>query len=419
MMHAPLRHILPARPNISFHTPHSLKLLALILPALISGCGRDTGYPHDWQPAVIATDGLCPDITGTYLIADHVAYQSLAGRHFYEEKKRNWEVMTISGNPQESLQVVLYESRNAARNDKPIKLTKAEHYSCSDGWLQSAWPADTRLRDANDSDERGISKELSFAKNRAGELVIRTDIQRWHEIAVWCGDGCKYMPIPFTRESTYEWGRWSWASIPEAALAPPPSIAQDPDIDAPADESPAGRATRILRALAPVGVRIINVRADGERWIARVRGTTDNLIALYEVLLTSADLADVTTAQPEARQGSEKEVEFSFITAASRAEREAKAAQQKAQAKIYAEREAEDNRFAKLFVATLPKGATLTFFQRIEGGYQARVQCPDDEMIYTVVVNANASGNFNNVVIKNKTRDQWNRTTAEITLSER
>ena len=212
------------------------------------GCNKDH-YPKDWQPAVVAPAGQCPDITGTYNIeydsvyipkgfigsrytegefvfVHPVAYRALAGQHLREEIESAWDVMTISGNPQESLQVTLYRRDGDSEIKKAIELKKnSGDYQCEQGWLQSSWPNGTPMRDADDTDWRGLNKTLNFAKNRAGELVVRTDIERWKQFSVWCGDGCKYVQIPFTRETTYEWARWSSAKTPtfESAATPPPA----------------------------------------------------------------------------------------------------------------------------------------------------------------------------------------------------
>lgn len=392
--------------------------LALVA-ALLGGCSDRDGYPRDWQPAVIAPDGQCPDITGTFYISDRVAYQSLAGGRFYEEHPRIWSVMSIAGNPQQGLQIQLYETNTGAPGATPIKLNKGSEYQCENGWLQLPWPGSIPMRteEDNPNDERLMDKSLAFAKNRAGELVIRTDTAHWHGFPIWCGDGCKYVPIPFTRTVSHAWSRWP--SVPIPAYQPSPSAPgaeAKADEDAPADETPAGRVMRLLRGLAPLGVRVTGVSPDGERWIGRFQGNADDLIGMHEALMSSGAVADVIVHPVEGRKGSDRIIEFSFVTTASQAERAVRVVAEKNQAKVIKAQEEEDNRVAKLFAGTLPKGAALTYFQRVDDGYQARVQCPDDGMVYTVIVNANMSGHFSRVGLKSKERDQWGRSIAEITL---
>ena len=390
--------------------------LALIT-VLLGGCSDRDGYPRDWSPAAVAPDGQCPDITGTFYISDRVAYQALAGGRFYEEHPRIWSVMSIAGNPQQGLQIQLYETNTGAPGATPIKLNKGSEYQCENGWLQLPWPGSISLRteDDNPDDDRLMDKSLGFAKNRAGELVIRTDTARWQGFPIWCGDGCKYVPIPFTRTVYHAWSRWP--SVPIPAYQPSPSApGAEADADAPADETPAGRVTRLLRGLAPLGVRVTGVSPDGERWIGRFQGNVDDLIALHEALMSSGAVADVIVHPVEGRKGSDRIVEFSFVTTVAQAGRKAPVAREQQQAKVIAAQEEEDNRVAKLFVGTLPKGATLTYWERMGDGYQARVQCPEDGMVYTVIVNANMSGHFTRVGLKSKERDQWGRSIAEITL---
>ncbi len=308
---------------------------------LIVGCSKDN-YPKDWQPVVVTPDGLCPDIAGTYKIEHDslftptgysgstvtsgtyqiiypVAYQALAGQYFHEDEgvRSTWDIMTISGNLQKSLQVKLYGIGNDTKIEKVIELKKAaSDYQCNQGWLKSNWPNGTPMRNSADTDWRGLVKTLNFAKNLGGELVTRTDVARWQEFSVWCGDGCKYVRIPFTREITYEWSRLDSAQISKLEpISPSPPVARHPDIDAPADESPAGRVTSILRTMTTDAVRIVSLYADGERWITRFHGSTDNLIALDEKLMTSEAFSDVTAKTAEPRGAAEKDMEFSFIIA--------------------------------------------------------------------------------------------------------
>lgn len=399
-----------------------LALIALLL----GGCGDRDGYPRDWQPAAIAPDGQCPDITGTFYISDRVAYQSLAGGRFYEEHPRIWSVMSIAGNPQQGLQIQLYETNTGAPGATPVKLNQGSDYRCVDGWMQLPWPGSISMRTEEDNpdDERLMDKSLAFAKNRAGELVIRTDTAHWQGFPIWCGDGCKYVPIPFTRTVSHGWSRWPSVPIPvyqpsSSTVAPEAALDADAQTHAPADETPAGRVTRLLRGLAPLGVRVTGVSPDGERWIGRFQGNADDLIAMHEALMSSGAVADLMVHPVEGRKGSERMIEFSFVATALQGGRKAAettAAVEQKQAKAVAAQEEEDNRVAKLFLGTLPTGATLTSWVREGDGYQARVQCPDDGMVYTVIVNANVSGHFLRVGLKSKVREQSGMTSAEITL---
>lgn len=406
-----------------------VSLSLLLLALLLGGCGG-SGYPKKWAPLAKPPGNQCPDITGTYFIADRLAYQTLAGGHFYEEQPRHWSVMTLAGNPQAGLQVMLYESQSGVPMDKPVKLNHGGEYRCDDGWLDMSWPGGFSMRGEDDdpNDSRLMEKSLSFAKNSAGELVIRTNTAHWYGIPVWCGDGCKYLPIPFTRTVSYGWNKWAASPVPvplpvaTANTTRDPLAGPDPDQDAPADETPAGRVTRRLKEIAPLGVRILHVRlqssdSNGERWTGRFYGAANDLIALHQALLESAVFGDLVVHPVTERDGPLKSIEFSFVTLESRAGRREKAAREQAALEQRRQQRAEEERIVALFVKTLPKGAALTYFETVDGVLQMRVQCPDPALVYTVVVNASASGHFSNVGIKSQQQDQWGRVTAEITLA--
>ncbi len=405
--------------------------LCLWLTLLLAGCGG-SGYPKQWAPLAETPRNQCPDITGTYFIADRVAYLALAGGHFYESSPRHWSIMNIAGNPQAGLQVMLYESQSGVPMDKPVKLNNGGEYRCTDGWLDMAWPGGISMRGEEDdpNDSRLMEKSLSFAKNSAGELVIRTNTAHWQGFPVWCGDGCKYVPIPFTREESWQWGKWAASAVPVLAQVAAVSVARDPlagpdpDKDAPADETPAGRITRQLKAIAPLGVRILHVRllssdSNGERWTSRFYGDVNDLVAMHQALLESAVFGDLLVQPVTEREGPLKSIDFSFVTQGSRTASKEKAVREQAALEQRQQLRAEEERVIALLVKTLPKGAALTYFETVDGVLQARVQCPDAALVYSVVVNASASGHFSSVGIKSQQTDQWGRVTAEITLAPR
>lgn len=400
-----------SRPAKTWHASSRLMTL-LLLSALFSGCGNHDGYPHDWDAAVTAPAGQCPDITGTYLISDRISYATLAGH--YEETPRTWQVMSLAGNPQVGLEAMVYEINTGTPYEKTIKRSKGTDYQCDDGWLEMPWPGGVALTTEDDApnDNRQMSKTLSYAKNRAGELVIRTNIARWQAFAVWCGDGCKYVPIPFTRETTYAWSRWSPIAVP--AYRPSNLPAPDPDNDAPANESPAGRVVRLLRDIAPVGVRVVSVKPEGDHWIAHFHGNNENLLGMHEALLSTNVITGILSVNVDSRgtvdshetvdnhETAGKNMYVGLTTIASLPVREDNAAKERERVALAKQLDEERDRVVKLLLPNFPKGMVLTNITRIESGYLAEVRYPDEDGFYELLANAQLSGNFSSVSIKSK-----------------
>ncbi|MEP7384682.1 MAG: hypothetical protein ABI910_23630 [Gemmatimonadota bacterium] len=86
-------------------------------------------------------------------------------------------------------------------------------YYCADGWLQignrdlpTTWDADVVSESY-----RPNRRAMRIAPGMDGALVARLDLIRNDEITIWCGDGCKGIPIPWTWETRSTWSvarRW-------------------------------------------------------------------------------------------------------------------------------------------------------------------------------------------------------------------
>lgn len=80
-------------------------------------------------------------------------------------------------------------------------------YFCGDGWLRfgdsrapSLWDAEVRTDDFYPK-----RHAVRIAPNEDGDLVARLDFTDYAEFTVWCGDGCKGIPLPGTFETRSIW----------------------------------------------------------------------------------------------------------------------------------------------------------------------------------------------------------------------
>lgn len=194
-----------------------LWLIFLTLP--ITGCKNDTEqpYPSAWpplnKPKLFESGDNCPNLSGKYKIAAGPFY-SLVSDKFSSRYRGHivWKYAEILPASENSMAFKL----TSTEQYNPIVFAsipqqEGKNYSCKKGWMR--FPAKGNL-----SDFKIESFFMEIAADQEGNLVIRTAIQDKKEIdgiGVWCGDGCKSIPLPFTIKtySTFtKWDRWEKAS---------------------------------------------------------------------------------------------------------------------------------------------------------------------------------------------------------------
>ena len=378
-------------------TTKNLLLLSMIFLALTS-CDIPVGSNSNWQDVVKAANNECPDITGTYSIMDQPGYLMLGGH--YEDPKKAWEVMSITGNPQQELHITLYETNTGISYNALITRTRNKDYQCKDGMLETAWPymdAPINRADESISNDDLVEKSLSFAKNKNGDLVLRTNTHTWKGIAVWCGDGCKYLPIPFTSRTHHHWSRWPSSAIPVATGTI--EALNDKDIDndiettAPNDETPEGRVARLLKAMTRSGATLIKVYSEKNFWKATFRGTNDALLATHEVL-QSTQAVQILNITTDSGTSSIKELQVELRVAPTNAEREAKQVEEENEHNLAVQHDAENNALVKHLLPSVPQGMTITASHHDANGFLVEVRHQDETAFYELIVKAIASGKF-------------------------
>ena len=251
----------------SFSLPMSISLtlapvlrarLAAGLAALtLAGCSDETRTPGDWAPLDIPKGKGCPQLAGQYLNDDPLVFLALVTQHLPREaQRRRWFDVTLSGSVEAGLQLQL--GAPGSEGASTIRLQPAAD-ACHDGWLQLSWPYMLIERDDplfRDLQGEGY-KELYVARDSAGNLVARQVTANYLEFPVWCGDGCKYIRIPFTRSEQVRWHRLS-------AMGALPSDRSGPAIGT------SELRRRVATALPP-GTVLDGIDAQGAGFVARIR----------------------------------------------------------------------------------------------------------------------------------------------------
>lgn len=248
---------------------------AVAFPAL-AACD---GYPDGWPGMRGGVLGLavgCPDLTGTYRLSPareggRPLSQSLIGRTTENAKRQrwHWETLTIEGRAADSLVLTLRRSPESqlayrdtmrawgnawererqkllsptvrwrtsfgAMDDSAYaenlrKLTiagrqrqvvvRGRHYECDGGWLV----ADRLVHDPGPDRDRPrpdtVIGTVAMAVDRGRRLVLHSRFPEALEFALWCGDGCR--GIPLGTWTQHEWGRLEPASAPPDLVEPTP-----------------------------------------------------------------------------------------------------------------------------------------------------------------------------------------------------
>lgn len=236
----------------------------------LQGCSDD--YPRDWPKLVAVKGTTCPDITGKYRLADWQPYQVLAQRLSPHDYQPINSYLTLTGDAQIRLHVTPATAKNAADWTRPGDLERYRDYQCKSGWLTVNWPSGMSARNDNDQNEPTmVEKTMSFAKNAEGQLVIRIDTIGYEAFSVWCGDGCKYVRVPFTETVKHEWKRWAKPDevLPEEDPVPGQPKLTKAQAQAQADALNADRLKREA-AMARRSVEIAEDEREFARFLAAI-----------------------------------------------------------------------------------------------------------------------------------------------------
>lgn len=206
---------------------------------VLAACRDESAYPRTWSPlqAPATTAGArpdstaspsCPDLRGTYGTTDEVLYGNVVARFLSREQRDiRWHALTIEPRDPDSL------AFRVVRGDLQDSVTVARHdmFRCADGWLTGPWPGWLIKASSDDQfdDTRGYTRQLWMTRDQDGRLIGREEIVSYREIAVWCGDGCRYLRVPGTRRVEVRWHRVSKPAL-TMDLAPEPE--GDPAINA-------------------------------------------------------------------------------------------------------------------------------------------------------------------------------------------
>ena len=203
--------------------------IALVLLVPLAACRRETAdLPKAWRPLQLGKDWHCPALAGRYAYAaDPVGYQ-IAGRFApWDSVPHELESFTVEGSADTALHVTLGFLDGQVVERRLAKGTEyAGDYHCKDGWLHLSSRDIPNTWDAEVASGGFVTlrRALRIAPGKDGRLVGRLDHTDYDEFTVWCGDGCKGIPLPWTFETR---STWSAAERWEEGAPRPSVVAQE------------------------------------------------------------------------------------------------------------------------------------------------------------------------------------------------
>lgn len=219
-------------PNVS-RPLHSAALATCLLT--LSACGWVfDGEPDGLRRGREGKDnapGSCPRVDGAYRnngsdLAAVVTRLAGTGMQLHE-----WETVAITGHPDVAVQLVIQRTDRSADT---VTIERDRGYDCDAGWFHPRRAAglmdDIKApgRDspnAREPDERTHRYEFHITSDDKGQLVGRLEDINFSNFWVWCGDGCKGLPLPWSIRRNVWWSFLPDSSVP--VVTPGPRTPQD------------------------------------------------------------------------------------------------------------------------------------------------------------------------------------------------
>ncbi|MFN8581624.1 MAG: hypothetical protein U0163_11695 [Gemmatimonadaceae bacterium] len=226
--------------------------LSILWLGSLAACHADA-MPRHWGRLALGKKGACPNVTGRFARTSEPIAQMMAGRFIpWDSTAKAWEWFELTGSADSVLEVRVRfldgsESAGRLRREGPL----AGDYRCADGWIHLS---DRDLPNTWDSDvlpegQHPPRRAMRVASTTSGDLVARLDMIDYDELTVWCGDGCRGIPLPwtFTRKSA-----WSIARRWDPNGKYPASANERVGSNAPAPRDRLGRQEQELENGPPV-----------------------------------------------------------------------------------------------------------------------------------------------------------------------
>jgi len=170
-----------------------------------------------------ARDSACPQVYGSY--------DASSPDFAYIMTRQSPRYDTVGG-PVESMSLVLENDslltviawRDRVPSDTVV-LRRRYDFDCGDGWMKphlGTWlPGDDGDSPAARARRSG-RRDFRITTGAKGALIGRLDHHTFDQFDVWCGDGCKGFPLPWTWRTSHQWFRAAVVNPQSHRVIPPP-----------------------------------------------------------------------------------------------------------------------------------------------------------------------------------------------------
>ncbi len=125
-----------------------------------------------------------------------------------DTSRRQLEAFSLLGNADRSLRLIAW-SRGARRDT--VQLRRGQHYRCSESRVVFDLPEQLPpgTYDPREGADGRLTKTNTLALAVGAEGALTADYAHTSAfgLAIWCGDGCRYLPVPFSSVTTHTWTR--------------------------------------------------------------------------------------------------------------------------------------------------------------------------------------------------------------------
>jgi hypothetical protein len=228
----------------------------------LAACGKEL-VPRGFGPLALGEENHCAIVNGRFDTVEPIVRWAVVDRVLpYDSTRGPVEAFSLLGNADQALRLIAW-SRGERRDT--VHLVRNRHYRCSERRvvldLPERLPDDIGDPSPTMSGRLVRANRLALAVGAEGALTADYSHETYIGVSVWCGDGCRDVPVPFSSLTVHTWTRVY--PYPEDGKAVPPrqiSPREQRTMDRLAEEEQALTEGRAVREGA--GTRILRGRAE-------------------------------------------------------------------------------------------------------------------------------------------------------------
>ena len=194
------------------HQSRWRRVVLLTAALAATACGHRFGEPDGLRLGrtdAAGTAATCPPIAGTFEYADNDLAFAMTRMLPWEARQRPWWTVTVTGSADSAMVLALHRF-DGSHDTVTVRIGNA--YVCTGGWLRPANAGEMFAGRPYDAEgNRANRNDFDIAVDGDGDLVGRRTATTYDQFDVWCGDGCRGFPLPWTFRDHVVW----------STLAPP------------------------------------------------------------------------------------------------------------------------------------------------------------------------------------------------------